>query len=97
LTKAAKRAILSTVFGQLADSLIFYPLAFAGMWSWDLIARIGITHYMLKVAIEVLGVPFSYWLCVVLKRAEGLDYYDRKTDFNPFSLRVDSEINSPQD
>jgi queuosine precursor transporter len=84
-----KRAILSTVFGQLADSLIFYPLAFAGIWSGDLIARIGITHYLLKVAIEVLGVPFSYWLCVVLKRAEGVDYYDSGTAFNPFGIAID--------
>jgi uncharacterized integral membrane protein (TIGR00697 family) len=83
-----KRAILSTVFGQLADSLIFYPLAFAGIWSWDLIAHIGVTHYLLKVAIEVLGVPFSYWLCMALKRAEGVDYYDRATAFNPFGLDV---------
>ncbi len=83
-----KRAILSTVVGQLADSLIFYPLAFAGMWSWDLIAHIGVTHYLLKVAIEVLGVPFSYWLCVALKRVEGVDYFDRATAFNPFGLDV---------
>ncbi|HEX3600130.1 MAG TPA: queuosine precursor transporter [Lacipirellulaceae bacterium] len=83
-----KRAILSTVFGQLADSLIFYPLAFAGIWSWDLIAHIGVTHYLLKVAIEILGVPLSYWLCTALKRAEGVDYYDTATEFNPFGLDV---------
>jgi uncharacterized integral membrane protein (TIGR00697 family) len=83
-----KRAILSTVVGQLADSLIFYPLAFAGIWSWDLIARIGVTHYSLKVAIEVLGVPFSYWLCVVLKRAESVDYFDSSTSFNPFGIDI---------
>jgi hypothetical protein len=83
-----KRAILSTVFGQLADSLIFYPLAFAGIWSWGLMAHIGVTHYLLKVAIEVLGVPFSYWLCMALKRAEGVDYFDSATAFNPFGLEV---------
>lgn len=86
-----KRAILSTVFGQLVDSLIFYPLAFSTVWSWDQIARIGITHYSLKVAIEILGVPFSYWLCVALKRAEGVDFYDTKTAFNPFGLGVDQK------
>ena len=90
-----KRAILSTVFGQLADSLIFYPLAFAGIWSWDLIAHIGVTHYLLKVTIEVLGVPFSYWLCMALKRAEGVDYFDSGTAFNPFGLGVDNEERPP--
>ncbi|HEX4412745.1 MAG TPA: queuosine precursor transporter [Lacipirellulaceae bacterium] len=83
-----KRAILSTVCGQLVDSLIFYPLAFSGIWSWDQIVHIGITHYSLKVAIEILGVPFSYWLCVALKRAEGVDYFDTATAFNPFGLDV---------
>ena len=86
-----KRAILSTVVGQAADSLLFYPLAFAGRWPWELIGTIMVTHYTLKVGIEVAGVPFSSQLVAFLKRAEGIDYYDRKTDFNPFGLSVESE------
>jgi queuosine precursor transporter len=84
-----KRAILSTVVGQAADSLIFYPLAFSGIWEWSLIGRIMVLQYCLKVGIEVFGVPFSSWLVAFLKRVEGVDYYDRKTDFNPFGLSVD--------
>jgi uncharacterized integral membrane protein (TIGR00697 family) len=90
-----KRAILSTVVGQAADSLLFYPLAFAGMWSWKLVWTIMITHYSLKVGIEVLGVPVSYRLVTFLKRVEGVDYYDRKTDFNPFGLSIESEGDTP--
>ncbi len=90
-----KRAILSTVAGQAADSIIFYPLAFAGIWSWDLVMRIMVTHYTLKVLIEVFGVPFVYRVVVFLKRAEGVDHYDRGTKFNPFGLSVDGE--SPSD
>ena len=86
-----KRAILSTVVGQAADSLLFYPLAFAGIWSWKLVWTIMLTHYSLKVGIEVAGVPFSYRLVTFLKRVEGVDYYDRTTDFNPFGLSVESE------
>jgi uncharacterized integral membrane protein (TIGR00697 family) len=86
-----KRAILSTVVGQLADSLIFYPLAFAGIWSWNLIGKIMISHYTLKVAIEILGVPVSYQIVVFLKRAEGVDHYDVDGDFNPFGLSVEDE------
>lgn len=86
-----KRAILSTVAGQAADSLLFYPLAFAGNWSWPLIFTIMGTHYTLKVAIEVLGVPISYHVVVFLKRAEGVDHYDVATDFNPFGLGVESD------
>ena len=86
-----KRAILSTVVGQAADSLLFYPLAFAGMWPWQLIWTIMVTHYSIKVAIEVAGVPFSYQLVTFLKRAEGVDHYDRNADFNPFGLSVESQ------
>src|SRR3954452_21167110 len=86
-----KRAILSTVAGQAADSLLFYPLAFAGTWSWPLIGTIMATHYTLKVAIEVLGVPLSYRVVVFLKRAEGVDHYDVATEFNPFGLSVESQ------
>jgi hypothetical protein len=53
------------------------------------------THYTLKVLIEVLGVPLSYKTVVFLKRAEGVDHYDRETKFNPFGLSVESE--SPSD
>lgn len=90
-----KRAILSTVAGQAADSIIFYPLAFAGIWSWPLIGTIMATHYTLKVLIEVLGVPFSYAVVVFLKRAEGVDHYDVATDFNPFGLSVEDERRQP--
>src|SRR3954469_9921393 len=86
-----KRAILSTVTGQAADTLLFYPLAFAGTWSWPLIGTIMATHYTLKVAIEGVGVPLSYQVVVFLKRAEGVDHYDVSTDFNPFGLSVESE------
>jgi len=92
-----KRAILSTVVGQAADSLIFYPLAFSGIWSWALIGKIMVTHYTVKVGIEVLGVPFSYRLVNFLKRAEGIDYYDRKTDFNPFGLSVEGSQENQKD
>jgi queuosine precursor transporter len=90
-----KRAILSTVVGQAADSLIFYPLAFSGIWEWSLIGRIMVLQYCLKVGIEVFGVPFSSWLVAYLKRIEGVDYYDRKTDFNPFGLSVEGGDETP--
>src|SRR3954469_16922581 len=86
-----KRAILSTVAGQAADSLLFYPLAFAGTWDWPPIGKIMATHYTLKVAIEVPGVPLSYRVVVFLKGAEGVYHYDVATEFNPFGLSVESQ------
>lgn len=90
-----KRAILSTVAGQAADTILFYPLAFAGRWEWSLIGKIMVTHYTLKVGIEVLGVPFSSWLVAYLKRVEGVDHFDTQTTFNPFGLSVDSDDPMP--
>jgi queuosine precursor transporter len=87
-----KRALLSTVVGQAVDSLLFYPLAFAGVWSWEVIGTIMVTHYCLKVAIEVVGLPATYRVAAFLKRVEGVDCYDRDTAFNPFGLRVGSEV-----
>jgi hypothetical protein len=81
------RTIGSTVVGELCDTLVFYPLAFFGTWSNDLLLRIMIANYVLKVSWEVLATPFTYALVGALKRAEGVDYYDRHTNFTPFSLQ----------
>lgn len=85
-----KRAILSTVVGQAVDSLLFYPLAFAGVWTGNLIVEIMATHYVLKIGIEVVGLPISYSAVAFLKRIEGLDHYDRATRFNPFGLSIEN-------
>jgi uncharacterized integral membrane protein (TIGR00697 family) len=83
------RTIGSTIVGEAVDSAIFYPLAFLGVWSSDLVVRVMITNYLLKVAWEVLMTPFTYRIVNFLKRAESEDYFDRTTDFTPFSLRTE--------
>ncbi len=83
------RTIGSTIVGEAVDSAIFYPLAFFGVWSTDLVVRVMITNYLLKLAWEVVMTPFTYRIVNFLKRAESEDYFDRHTDFTPFSLRTD--------
>jgi len=83
------RTIGSTIIGEAVDSVIFYPLAFLGVWSTDLVVRVMITNYLLKVLWEVLMTPFTYRIVNFLKRAEAEDYFDRTTNFTPFSLRTD--------
>ncbi len=82
------RTIASTIFGELADSLIFYPIAFYGLWSNDLLISVMIGNYFIKVMWEVLATPFTYLIVGFLKRSENEDYYDKNTDFNPFSLET---------
>jgi len=82
------RTIGSTIVGEGVDSLIFYPLAFLGVWTNDQVLRVMITNYAIKVGWETLATPVTYRIVGWLKRAEHEDYYDRNTDFNPFTLRV---------
>ena len=82
------RTIGSTVVGEIVDTLIFYPLAFAGLsaFPWHLIFAVMISNYTLKVLWEVIATPFTYKVVAFLKKQEHEDYYDYKTDFNPFSV-----------
>jgi uncharacterized integral membrane protein (TIGR00697 family) len=82
------RTIGSTIIGEAVDSAIFYPLAFLGVWSTDLVVRVMITNYLLKLLWEVLMTPVTYRVVNFLKRAESEDYFDRDTDFTPFSLQT---------
>jgi queuosine precursor transporter len=82
------RTIGSTIAGELVDSLMFYPLAFLGVWRTDLVLQVLASNYLLKVGWEVLMTPFTYKVVNFLKRAESEDYYDRDTNFTPFSLET---------
>ena len=79
------RTIGSTVFGQAVDSTLFYPIAFLGIMSNDLVFTIAWHNWMFKVLWEVLLTPFTYWIVAFLKRREGVDVYDTDTDFSPFA------------
>ncbi len=82
------RTIGSTIAGELVDSLIFYPLAFYGVWSDAQVLQVLFTNYSLKVGWEVVMTPFTYRLVNFLKGVEHEDYFDRTTDFTPFSLQT---------
>lgn len=84
------RTIGSTIVAQGFDSLIFYPLAFIGAPDWPLHAMllVMLSQFVLKVAWEVLLTPVTYLVVGFLKRREGIDVYDRGTDFSPFRASV---------
>jgi uncharacterized integral membrane protein (TIGR00697 family) len=82
------RTIGSTIVGEAVDSLVFYPLAFLGSWTTAQVIEVMLTNYALKVGWEAVMTPFTYRVVNFLKRAEHEDYYDRHTDFTPFSLRT---------
>ena len=81
------RTVGSTLCGELVDSVLFYAIAFYGLWSAAQLADVTTTQYLLKSGWEILATPLTYKVVGFLKRAEHEDYYDRDTDFTPFSLR----------
>lgn len=82
------RTIGSTVVGEAVDSVIFYPLAFWGVWEPRLVFQVMLSNYVLKVLWEVVNTPVTYRIVHFLKKAEDEDYFDRNTDFTPFSLET---------
>ena len=84
------RTIGSTIFGEGVDSLLFYPLAFygGGLIPDERLQGIMLVQFLGKVGVEILFTPVTYKLVAALKRAEHEDYYDRHTDFNPFTLKT---------
>ena len=80
------RFIGSTFAGEAVDTLIFYPIAFFGVWSNEQLFAVMLANYLLKVGWEVLATPLTYVVVNFLKRRENEDYYDRDTNFNPFTL-----------
>ena len=84
------RTIGSTIAGEAVDSTLFYPLAFygAGIIPDDKLPLVMLAQFVTKVGVEIAFTPVTYKIVGFLKRAENEDYYDRKTDFNPFTLKT---------
>lgn len=82
------RTIGSTIVGEGVDTLLFCTIAFFGSpgFTISLLLAVIISNYIFKVGVEVLLTPLTYKVVEFLKRKENEDYYDYKTDFNPFSL-----------
>ena len=82
------RTIGSTLVGELVDSALFYFIAFYGIWATADVMKIAIAQYVLKTSWEIVMTPVTYRVVGFLKRAEQEDYYDRNTDFSPFTLKT---------
>lgn len=81
------RTVGSTLTGQAVDTAVIILIAFAGRQSWPMMGRMIVSSYLIKVAVEVIFTPVTYAVVKWLKRAEGVDAYDRDTNFNPFAVR----------
>jgi hypothetical protein len=85
------RTIGSTLVGEGVDTMIFCMVAFYGIWPNDVIVTVIVSNYVFKTLFEIIATPITYAVVIGLKKAEGMDVYDYKTNFNPF-LIAESEI-----
>jgi queuosine precursor transporter len=82
------RTVGSTLVGQAVDTTIVMFFIFWGS-PLPLIFNLIVSGYLFKVTYEVLATPLTYLVVNFLKRVEGVNYFDRHTNFNPFAVRED--------
>jgi len=80
------RTIGSTVVGQGLDSIVFVIVAFWGILPTTVLVGTIVVQALAKIGYEVLATPVTYAVIGWLKKAEGIDHYDRETRFNPFAV-----------
>lgn len=78
------RAVLSTIFGETADSLIFFPLALYGVVPTSELPLLMFWQVVLKTAYEVLALPLTIQVVKWVKRYEGEDVYDNGISYKVF-------------
>jgi len=76
------RAIVSTLFGEGADSVIFFPIAFGGVLPWDVVAELILAQTVLKTAYEILILPLTIVVVKRVKKMEAIDTFDRGVSYS---------------
>lgn len=80
------RAVLSTVFGELTDSIIFFPLAFSFVMPWEEMPSLVITQVVLKTLYEIIALPITHRVVAFTKRHDNEDVYDYDISYNIFKI-----------
>ncbi len=81
------RTISSTLLGEGVDTALFVLIAFWGTLPASLVWSVLASNYVFKCVLEIAVTPITYRVVNALKRAEGEDYFDYDTSFNPFRMR----------
>ena len=78
----SSRAIISTIVGEGADSLIFFPLALGGVIPTSALPALMLWQVVLKTVYEIVALPLTIRIVRFLKQHEGVDVYDEGIDYN---------------
>lgn len=76
------RAIVSTLWGEGTDSIVFFPIAFGGLVSWPTILSLIVTQSILKTIYEILVLPITIRVVRRLKHLEGGDVTDNNNSYS---------------
>ena len=82
----SRRAVVSTLFGEGVDSLIFFPFAFGGLISFHDLVKLMILQVITKTMYEIIALPLTIRVVRWVKRREGTDVYDRDETYNPINI-----------
>jgi len=82
------RAVVSTIFGESADSLIFFPLALSGVVPLREMPSLIISQVLLKTLYEVIVLPITVRIVRFTKQREGVDVYDEGIKYNIFKMNI---------
>ncbi len=81
------RAIVSTLAGEGADSLLFILIAFTGIFPIGVILTMVVTQALIKTAYEIIILPITILVVKKVKEIEGVDTFDDQISYNPFRLK----------
>lgn len=81
------RAILSTVFGESADSLIFFPLAFGGLMPISELGKMMLVQVVLKTMYEIIILPITIRVVKYIKHVDDCDVYDEHISYNVLKIK----------
>ena len=81
------RAILSTLFGEGADSTIFITIAFAGIIPWNQLPMMIVTQAIIKTLFEIVLLPLTIYVVKLIKRVDNIDTFDLGISYNPFKIK----------
>ena len=80
------RAVVSTLFGEGVDSLIFFPCAYFGLLPFNEMLAVLFGEVALKVAYEMAVLPLTRRVVAYIKRVDGVDVFDENISYNPLKI-----------
>ena len=81
------RLIGSTVVGEFFDTVVFALVAFGGILGFQDMIIFILVGWLFKTGVEIVLLPLTYRVIAYFKKAEGVDAFDKKTDFNPLRIK----------